>query len=534
MLKSLYIKNFILIDELFLDFKKGINAFTGETGAGKTIIIRAIDVVFGAKCSKEMPKNPDEKALIEISFDYQGKEVIVSREISQTGTKSRVDGALVNLDYIKEMRDKLIDIHSQHQTYIYMQEKFHITLLDNYISKSNSNFKELLKKCEEEFDIYSDTKNRIEKLKENNESILKEIEFLKFQIKEIEDLNLSEGEEDDLRKELEILSNAQGLKEVSYGAYYALGGSEQNICDALSKIRSNISSYSSYDDKLEEIEENLINLEEELKSCSSDLRDYSERIEDDPQRFDEVNERLSQIEKLKRKYGDDIFETYNTLQNKLKELDSEDNNLDELNKKFLETQEKIKLISFELSSIRKEKGEELSNLIENELEKLEFSSPKFKINITEKPISKDGYDNVEFLITTNVSQDFAPLIKVASGGEISRVMLGIKTVFANTDNIETIIFDEIDTGISGKTSQAVASALEDLSKNVQIILVTHQAIIASRADRHFWVSKTQEDGKTQIKVEILDEKRKLEALAQLASGNISDTSIEFAKELLNN
>lgn len=533
MLKSLYIKNFILIDELFLDFDKGINTFIGETGAGKTIIIKAIDIVFGAKCSREMPKNPNQKALIEITFDYKGQEIIISREISQTGTKSRVDGALVTLDYIKELREKLIDIHSQHQTYNYMQQKFHIKLLDSYISKNTPEFPELLNDCEEEFKIYSETKNRIEKLKENNETILREIEFLKFQIKEIEDLELQENEEENLKSELEILSNAQSLKDVSYGAYYTLQGNDENLCDVLSKIRSNLSSYTSLDKNLEQIEENLINLSEELKSCATDLRDYSESIEDNPQRLDEINERLSQIEKLKRKYGDNLNEKYNSLLKELENLNSEDNNLDELNKKFNEIKEKINTTSTKISEIRKEKGSKLSRLIEEELKKLEFTNPKFEIQISPKPFSKDGIDEVEFLITTNISQNLAPLIKVASGGEISRVMLGIKTVFATSDKIETVIFDEIDTGISGKTSQAVAASLNELGKTTQLIIVTHQAIIASKANRHFWVSKTQ-DGETKIQVNVLDEKGKLEALAQLASGNITETSLDFAKELLQN
>ncbi len=531
MIKSLYIKNFILIDELFVDFEKGINVFTGETGAGKTIILRAIDIVFGAKAGKDVIKDNSLNALIEISYLDDGKEVIISREITQTGTKPRVNGAFVNLDEIKNYREKFIDIHSQHQTYTYLAPKYHIELLDSYISKENGTFKTLLDEYKEKYGEYKDVSSKLEFAASHNEQNSRQIELLKFQIKEIEDAEIAENEEEELNRELNILSNVQELKEASWSAYYGLSGDDINITDGLYKIQSLLSKVSGTDEKLKEIEENLINYSEEIKSISNELRNYSEDLEDNPQRLDEINERISLIEKLKRKYGKNLNEALEGFTNELKTLDTKDNNIEYLESRKEELFKIIDELSKKISEIRQSYAVKLSSLILNELKTLELQNAKFEVSVNNCPFNKRGIDDVEFLITTNVSQDLAPLSKVASGGEISRVMLAIKIVFASIDKIKTIIFDEIDTGISGKTSQAVMLSLKRLSKTCQVIIVTHQAIIASSANAYFWVSKSQ-DTKTNIMVQKLDDIKKQEALAQIAYGEVNEKSLAFAKELI--
>ncbi|MBE7706330.1 MAG: DNA repair protein RecN [Cyanobacteria bacterium SIG30] len=531
MIKSLYIKNFILIDELFLDFEEGVNVFTGETGAGKTIILRAIDIVFGGKVNREVIKNDNQNALIELSFDDNGQEVIISREISKTGTKPRINGAFVNLDEIKEIREKLIDIHSQHQTYTYLAPKYHIELLDNYIAREDSSFLELLECYKQNYKEYKDVSSKYDFAKNNNEQNQRQIDLLKFQIKEIQDAEIFDNEEEELNAELDILSNAQELKETSWGAFWALNGDDENICEGLSKIQNLLSRISSKDENLKNITENLVNLSEEIKSCAYELRSYSENLEDDPKRLDEINERLSLIEKLKRKYGKDLSGALLNFESELKALDTNENNIEFLEARKIELLAKMDEKSKLISEKRKEYSKILSSMILAELKELELSNADFKIDIKEKDFGKNGIDDVEFLITTNISQELMPLAKVASGGEISRCMLAIKIVFANIDKIKTIIFDEIDTGISGKASQSVARAMKKLSTNCQVVVVTHQAIIASCANVHFWVSKEQSDT-TRVFVAKLNDDKKKEALAQLAYGEVNEKSLEFAQQLL--
>ncbi len=542
MIKSLYIKNFILIDELKLDFEAGFNAICGETGAGKSILIKAIDTVLGAKITKDAIKSGESTALVEAIFDDYGNEVVVSREMTASTNKFRVDGALVNIEYIKELSEKLIDIHSQHQTYTYLQKKFHIQLLDEFISansrecadgaRSRSQFKDDLAQFETDFLESRQINAKIEKIEQNNSENATRAEFLKFQINEIQSAEILEGEEDTLRAELEILSNVTELKENSYAAFWALSGDDSSISGALSKIQTVISRAVTSDKKLVQIEESFIEGVENLKFCADELRRYNENLNDDPQRLDEINERLSLIEKLKRKYGniDEALEKFST---ELKEIEVDTNELNELRIRQDELSGILKETSAIISENRQSYAQELSGKILGELKKLELEHSNFEIRVTPTQMNKKGTDDVEFLITTNVSQPLAPLTKVASGGELSRVMLAIKTVFANQDSSKAIIFDEIDTGISGRTSQAVATAIADLSTTIQIFAITHQPIIASKAKNLYWVEKTQGGQETKVRAEKLTEQQIPRALAQLASGEITETSLTVVKDLLN-
>ena len=531
MIKTLYIKNFILIDELLLNFSDGFNVLLGETGAGKSIIIKAIDTVLGAKTSKDVLKDDAKHALIEITFDTNGIETVISREISTTGTKCRINGALVNLDSIKEEREKLIDIHTQFQTYTYIQQKYHIDLLDSYIESKEKTYKEVLLKQQNEYKRYLEAKTKLEKLKTDTNNNLERIEFLKFQIDEIEKAEIKDNEEEELNNELEILSHIQEIKELSYGAYWALGGEDNSITEALSKIGYNISKLKDFDKELSETEENYFNALEILRDISSTLRSYSESLEDNPQRLDELNERLELIEKLKRKYGN-INETYEKLTGELKELEQADVTFEELEIEVDTLYESMNINSDIIDKLRQKYAVELSGLITDELKKLEFEKPEFKVEVTEAPLNIKGKNSVEFMITTNAAKDLSPLVKSASGGEISRVMLALKTVFSGVDKVQTVIFDEIDTGISGKTSISVANEIYNLSKTAQVFAITHQPIIASKAKNAYWVSKKQLENNTAINVLKLDAEGKIKALAQMSSGVVDEKSMTFAKELI--
>lgn len=549
MIKSLYVKDFILIDELKLDFDKGFNVITGETGAGKSIMINAIDIIFGAKAKKEIIKTGASKAFIELTLcdinqstksifeeneiDYDSNEIIISKEVSETSSRSRVNGVLVTQDFIKLLREKLIDIHSQHQTYTYIQPKFHISLLDSF---ANDIHKNLLQEYKTTFKTYNETLKLYEKAKENCSQTQDKIEFLKFQIKEIEDAEITNLNEDtELEKELDILSNAQILKELTYSSYWQIYGNDGNIIDALNDIKVNITKATNYDDSLNSTQEALIDALENLKEVSNSLRNYSETIEPNEQRMDEISERIGILDNLKRKYGrtlEDVIASYNRFSEELNSIEFSAEKVIELEEEIKNLYSRLQNMAHSLSESRKSNAQILSTAITEELEKLELPKSRFNIAIEQCELNNNGTDNVEFLISTNISESLKPLIKVASGGEISRVMLAIKSIFANSDEVNTVIFDEIDTGISGKASQSVADALLTLSKSHQVIVITHQPIIAAKGTKHFYVAKSQKDT-TKIFVHDLNEENKLKAIAILASGDVTDESLNLARQLVN-
>lgn len=548
MIKQLRIKDYILIDELTANFDDGLNVITGETGAGKSILINAIDLAFAPRVSKEVIKHDKEKAVVELvientkhdltslfeenGIDYLGSEIVLTKEITPNGVRARVNGTLVNQEFIKQLKNYFLDIHSQHQTYAFMQPKYHINLLDNYAKES---YGKRLEEYKEKFKEYQRLQGQLENLKTASDMTENQLEFLKFQIDEIDSANIQNTTEDvDLNNELEVLENAEKLKELTGSAYWAINGDDGSIMEVLSKIKQNVSKASSMDKNLEEIEANLIDAIERLKDAGSELRDYSQSLDNDTERLNEIQERLFILDKLKRKYGgtlEAVLETFDNLSKELNAIEFSTQNIDELEEKISQLHKELEHIAGEISENRKNYAQVLSVLIEEKLEKLELPKARFKISVEHKELGSDGADNVEFLISTNVSEDLKPLAKTASGGEISRVMLAIKSIFAQSDDINTVIFDEIDTGISGKASQSVADEIAELSKYHQIILITHQPIIASRADKHFYVRKSQSD-ETKVEVYVLTGENRIKALAELAGGEINEQSIEFAKSLI--
>lgn len=546
MLSSIYIKNYILIDELELDFSNGLNIITGETGAGKSILINAIDIAFGARAGKEVIKTGCEKAAIELTvnnkthnldnifneygIDNNGDEIIFSREISQSGSKSKINGCIVNQECLKIFKEIFLDIHSQHQTYSILQPKTHIKLLDAYIKSPKLN------EYKSSFTEYKNMLEELNVLETASQKTEEQIDFIKFQVNEIDSAAINSDTEDEtLANELAVLENAEKLKELTGSSYWSLSGDDGSITDALYEIKNSISKASNMDNSLEQTEIEISDIIDSIKTVSSSLREYSSSMECDEAKIDEIQERLFIFDKLKRKYGGTLAKVIETGEILRKELDSIEfstQNIEELKNK-IQTKENILLEqAHALSAERKQYAEVLSSMIVEKLEKLELPKVKFKIGFENIPLSPEGCDKIEFLISTNVSEDLKPIAKVASGGEISRIMLAIKTIFAQSDNIDTVIFDEIDTGISGKTSQSVAEELKELSKYMQIIMITHQAIIAAKSDRHFYVKKTQ-DSTTNVNIYVLESKNKIMGIAELVSGEITDESMNLAETLIN-
>jgi len=549
MIKQILIKDYILIDELLVKFDKELNVITGETGAGKSLIINAIDLVFASRVSKEVIKSGKEKATIELILSYEksdlsalfeengidsfGDEIVISKEVSQNAVRSRVNGSLVNQDFIKALKDKVLDIHSQNQTYAFLQPKFHINLLDSY---AKDTYGSLLDEYKSLFAHYQELLKELENAKGKANATESQIEFLKFQINEIEDANIEdENEYDNLKNELNILDNVEKLKELTGASYWALSGDDSSILDALSKIKANISKAVTMDESLTSAESDLISVAEILQEISSTLRDYSQNLENDTEKLNSIQERIFYLDKLKRKYGGTLAEVMNTLQNLRNEhgqIEFSTQNIEELEQKIQAVESQLNTKAEAISQYRQNYAQALSALIIEKLEKLELPKVQFKIDIEPTELNQNGRDKVEFLISTNVSEELKPLAKVASGGEVSRVMLAIKTIFAQNDEIDTVIFDEIDTGISGKTSQSVADEIIELSKYHQVILITHQAIIASKAKKHFYVTKSQDYEQTQVGVYVLEGENRLKALAELAGGEINEQSMEFARSLV--
>ena len=548
MIKQLRLKDYILIDELTANFHEGLNVITGETGAGKSILISAIDLAFAPRVSKEVIKNGREKAVIELvientkhdlkplfeeyAIDDFGTEIVLSKEITQSSVRTRINGTLINQEFLKQIKSLFLDIHSQHQTYVFMQPKYHITLLDNY---AKDVYGHILEEYRELYKKYLDTKNLLDAAKNSADTTESQIEFLKFQVQEIEAAEIqSETEDEELAAELEVLENAEKLKELTGSSYWAINGDDGSILEALGKIKQNLSKAVDMDKNLEESEQNLVDVIERLRDVGSELREYSQNLDNDEERLNEIQERLFLLDKLKRKYGStlaEVLETYKKLADELAGIEYSTQNIEELEKSLKEQYDVLVQKASVITEKRQDYAKVLSVYIQERLEKLELPKARFEISVTPKELTSDGADNVEFLISTNVSEDLKPLAKVASGGEISRVMLAIKSIFAQSDDIDTVIFDEIDTGISGKASQSVADEIKDLSKYHQIILITHQPIIASKADKHFYVRKSQSD-ETKVEVYVLTGENRIKALAELAGGEINEQSVEFAKSLI--
>lgn len=550
MIKSIFIKNFTLIDKLHLNFDKHLNVITGETGSGKSIIIGAVDIVLGERASKEIIKTGEEKAFIEMVLEIDDtnilsfirdnnidlefdNEIIISREITQNSTKTRINGVLVTQSFMQELRHMLIDIHSQHQTYKYLNPKTHIHLLDNY---GDSIHQQLISDYKEKYSQLLKLKNDYKNKTENLESLRSQIDFLKFQIDEIENAKITDiNEYDELKKQREVIVNTESLKEASYGGYYALYDSETSIISMLNSIERNLIKASQLDERLSPLAENIANSSISLQETADELRNYSENLETNVQLLEEIEDRINLLDKLRRKYGatlEQILNNYEKYKAQLDEIEISDEKIIELEKHIKEIEAETNKLAQTISDNRQILANHLSELVKKEIHSLEMPRADFKIEITQVEKNHNGSDNIEFLIITNPGEPFKPLSKIASGGEISRIMLALKSIFAKSDKINTVIFDEIDTGISGKASQAVATELVKLSSDHQILCITHQPIIAAMGHKHFYVQKIQQENTTTVEVSSLSEEGRVKILSWLAGGNLSEDSKNFAQNLL--
>lgn len=551
MLIELNIKNFALIQELSVEFGAGFNILSGETGAGKSILIDTIDYVLGGKFSKDQIRYGEDKTMVEAIFSIENNEIydvleelgiekdemlIIRRETTLNGKSLiKVNNRSVILSQLKKIREKLLDIHGQHQNQNLLNKGTHILYIDEFYYDK---IKDLLKNYEILRNDYIENINKINALteKENGEKLA---DYIKFQIEDIEKANLKINEEEDLKDEFNMLSNAEKISTSLVKSYGYLNSSSEGISvlDGLSKVIYELSLVENHSELIKEkkvqIEEAFYNLEE----VTREIRDIGSEIQYDEDRLAQINERIYTISLYKKKYGNsiqEILDNLKNLKNKYNELVNAEKIIDELKENLIIIEQKMKNIGKKLHDLRIEASKILEVNIKKELSYvgLEKAIIKIEVNLTDE-MNLRGYDEVQFLVSANPGEPLKPLEKVLSGGELSRIMLALKCVFVDKDKIPTLIFDEIDTGISGAIGKRVGEKMYEVSLKHQVLCITHLPQIAALSDNHYFVSKNVLEGKTFTSIKMLERKDKIREIAKMIGGDeISEVAIENASEMV--
>lgn len=539
MLLELHIKDFALIDSADLKFEKGLNILTGETGAGKSIVIDSVNFIMGDKQSRDIIRTGAESAYVEGVFDANSEEtshilqengideedvLIISREINQNGRSiSRINGKTVTVSLLKQVMKYIIDIYGQHQHQSLLDEQNHIQILDSFCGSSIIEIKKQYKA------LYEQTKeieNQIDRINLDEKDRQRKLGLLSYQINEINEAKLKPNEDEELYKKREVLANAEKIYSSLSHAYNILYSSEEqnSSYDGIGSSIGYLEGIEKYDEKLENIKNELKDVYYNLEGIVDEIREYKDNIDFEPDVLNQVEIRLDLINSLKMKYGNSIEEILAYCERSSSELNELVNNnqtIDKLSQKKKDGYIKLNKLAEDISKIRKEVAVKLEDRIEEELRYLGMDKASFKIVVEDnESLNEDGKNKVYFMMTANVGEPLKPLSKVASGGELSRIMLAIKSVIADVDSIPTLIFDEIDTGISGRAAQAVAEKMCLISKNHQVLCVTHLPQIASMADVHFKIEKNIIDGKTYTNVLKLNDKGQTEELARMLGGAI--------------
>lgn len=550
MLVSLHVKNLALIEESEVVFGPGLNILTGETGAGKSILIGSVNLALGAKADKDLIRSGADYALVELVFQSEEPElvkrmeemelpmeedgsIIISRKIQAARSVSKINGETVTARQIRELAELLIDIHGQHEHQSLLQKKKHMEILDAYAGEEIRPVLEQISVC------YHECKKMREQIENENldeNARRREMELAQFEWNEIEEARIVIGEDEELENRYRKMVNGKKIGEALSAAYQgtgydSAGGAGGQIGRALRELRS----VASYDEELEQLESQLLEIDSLLNDFNRDLAEYIEDLEFDENDFKTVEERLNQLNHLKGKYGGSLEQVLaygGECQNKLDKLADYEEYMNKLRTELSEKEKELKVLCQQATKVRKKHGDVLQEVLQKALEELNFLSVQFEISITEKEVSANGADDVEFMISTNPGEGLKPLVQVASGGELSRIMLAIKTVLADKDAVDTLIFDEIDTGISGKTAWKVAEKLGTLGKTHQVICITHLAQIAAMADTHFVIEKDTDGSSTVTAIRLLEEEASLGELARLLGSDVlSEAALFNAKEM---
>lgn len=528
---QLHIKNIGIIDEITINFEDGLNILTGETGAGKSLIIDSINAITGSRMSKDIIKYGESMALVEACFFNADETQILTREFFQNGRNvCKIDGRMVTLGELKETGENLIDIHGQHDNQSLLNEKTHLNLLDSFASKEIESVKDEYKI---EFQKYKEIKEKIKNSYGDPIERARRIDLLKYQKDEILQAKLNEEEEASLEERRNIMMNSEkivGALRKSYSLF------DEVILDNIGNVTYELSNISHINPKYESVLQTINDSYYALKDASSEILDYAEEVDFDEAEQREVEERMDLIFSLKRKYGNDIKKILEYLEQITEELDFLENSEEIIQKLEIELSEKekvLKTLANKIRKIRKEFSEKISQKVNEQLVDLEMKKAHIEFEFKElDTFTETGMDSVQILICTNAGEGLKPLTKIASGGEISRVMLALKTVLCMYDEVPTMIFDEIDTGISGQAGKAVAEKMKIIGNTHQVISVTHLPVIAASGDANYYIEKSTVDERTSTSVRKLDEKETVNEVARIIAGNdLSDAVIKHAKEL---
>lgn len=551
MLLELNIENFAIIENMKIEFEPGLNVLTGETGSGKSIIIDSLGLVLGQRANKDIIKKGKDRAFIEAvfsSYDEETKDllleygiesgdlVVVSKEIREKGpTITRVNNRTVTSQILSKISSRLIDIFAQHESISLMDNKNQLKLIDDFSGKDQGELLENLKDLVHEINSLKNEYHEKSNMEQNKD---REIDLLEYQIKEIEDAGLSDYDDEELYDDFNVLNNmTDTLIKLSEAKSLINEGYETtSLEDILDKVIANVVEVTRYNKDLKKVEENLEDIRFRISDIAKDLDRYVSSSEVDEERLQFLRERIDLVNNLKLKYGNNvkaINSFYEEISERLRFLQNFEDNLNKLLKKIEEKEAEATVLAEKISQNRKKTSEILEKKVEEEINKLNIKDAKFKIEIKEKELSFDGIDKIEFLIAPNLGQDLMPMAKVASGGEMSRIMLGFKSIIAEKDNIPTLVFDEIDTGISGKTAQIVGNKIKEVSKDRQVIVISHLPQIVALADTHFAIKKDVVNNSTISTIDKLSYDERVNEVARLIGGmNVSEIAIETAKEMI--
>lgn len=549
MLTSLKIENVAIIESAAIEFGCGLNVLTGETGAGKSIVIDSINAILGERTSRDIIRTGAQSAKVyavfedvnervrnfldENGIDCEDGVLIINRTLSREGKNvCRINGAPVTVSMLREIGSELIDIHGQHDNQSLLSPEKHCGFVDSFAGNAD-----LITDYREKYGRLCEIRSKLKKLTTDESSKSQRIDFLTYQIDELEKAEITIGERDELKARKSLINNSQKVIESLNIAYEALKADGAGI-DMITDAESEIANASAYMETLGEASEKITDIRYELEDIAETVRDAMTEVDFDPSELEDIDERLDLLYRLSKKYGDTEEEMLEYLEKARAELDNiafSEERVKELQKQKKEALAETETAACKLTESRKTAGEKLSNAICSELEFLDMPNVRFVVKCNDIGLTENGKDEIEFLISANAGEEPKPLAKIASGGELSRIMLAIKNVLAETDGVDTMIFDEIDTGVSGRAAQKIAMKLRSASKGRQVICVTHLAQIAAQGDVHLYISKSVSDGKTYTNIKSLIEEERVAEIARIMGGmEITKLQLESAREMLAN
>ncbi|ADQ14813.1 DNA repair protein RecN [Halanaerobium hydrogeniformans] len=554
MLSDLQVKNFALIDQVNINFKKGLNILSGETGAGKSIIIGALDLLLGARANTDVIRTakdaayisaffqPSELEIINNILDEAGVEkeqngILIAREIKENGrNRTLINGQLATLRMVKKISRYLIDIHGQHEHQLLLDQSSHLMILDAFIG---SEIKELKNDIKDNYAKYQVLKRELAEIDIDDSERVRELDILNFQIDEIEKANLQIGEYQSLKEKYQSLSHGEEIYQNTSEVLNALSGddySEQGLLDRMAILKSKLESLKEYNKKLAELNQNFADIYYNLEEFIFELGDYCSSFNYDEEELALTADRLDLLNSLFRKYGDgveEILEYLAELQEKRKKLENIEEKIAQIKQEKNELKNILLKKAEKLSELRKKQAGEFEAKLKAELQDLAMEDVKFELSFQKKDLGESGIDRVEFLISPNKGEELRPLTKIASGGEISRIMLALKTITAGLDQVDTLIFDEVDSGVGGETAARMAEKLAYISKDRQIICITHLPQIATAGSHHYLIKKEKGKNRTYTHIYALDEQQRIEEIARMIGGTkMTDKTIAHAKEML--